>query len=172
MTVRTWAMDNLTTLIFESLLGAPPVTLATLKRASSAFNSFNYMIATTHPKLCSYFFENNIFPDDRKNFQCNAILADLPCSDHGLRNKLPQSQKKKPHVGSHHNPKEHTDLAIRSAQTQKINNISTTLPGKIHNRPNKTRMSAAMSSTHKASDHQQGLHKTKKPTRSLGKPRT
>jgi hypothetical protein len=51
------------------------------------------MIATTHPKLCSYFFENNILPDDRKNFQCNAILADLPCSDHGLRNKLPLSQK-------------------------------------------------------------------------------
>jgi hypothetical protein len=93
MTVRTWAMDNLTTLIFESLLGAPPVTLATLKRASSAFNSFNYMIATTHPKLCSYLFENNILPDDRKNFQCNAILADLPSSDHGLRNKLPRSQK-------------------------------------------------------------------------------
>jgi hypothetical protein len=69
--------------------------------------------------------------------------------------------KKIPHVGSHHNPKEHKDLAIRSAQTQKINNNPKKFPGKIHNRPNKTRMSAAMSSTHKASDHQQGLHQKK-----------
>jgi hypothetical protein len=49
-----------------------------------------------------------------------------------------------------------------NAQTQKINNISKKFPGTIHNRPNKTSMSAAMNSTHKASDHQQGLHKTKK----------
>lgn len=51
MTVSTWAMDNLTTLIFESLLGAPPVTLATLKRANSAFNSFNYIDSTSICKL-------------------------------------------------------------------------------------------------------------------------
>ncbi len=51
MTVSTWAMDSLTTLIFESLLGAPPVTLATLKRANSAFNSFNYIVSTSICKL-------------------------------------------------------------------------------------------------------------------------
>ncbi len=51
MTVSTWAMDSLTTLIFESLFGAPPVTLATLKRANSAFNSFNYIVSTSIYKL-------------------------------------------------------------------------------------------------------------------------
>jgi hypothetical protein len=51
MTVSTWAMDSLTTLIFESLLGAPPVTLATLKRANSAFNSFNYIVSKSICKL-------------------------------------------------------------------------------------------------------------------------
>lgn len=104
------------------------------------------------------------------SMQCNSCRPTL------LRlraqKQITSESKRIPHVGSHHNPKEHTDLAIRSAQTQKINNISKKVPRKIHNRSNKTRMSAAMTGTHKASDHQQGLHKTKKSTRSLGKPRT
>ena len=41
MTVSTWAIESLTTLILESLFGAPPVTLATLRAASSVFSSFN-----------------------------------------------------------------------------------------------------------------------------------
>uniref|UniRef100_A0A2P2L621 Uncharacterized protein n=1 Tax=Rhizophora mucronata TaxID=61149 RepID=A0A2P2L621_RHIMU len=41
ITVKTRAIDNLTTLILESLLGAPPVTLATRSRASSALRSFS-----------------------------------------------------------------------------------------------------------------------------------
>jgi hypothetical protein len=64
--------------------------------------------------------------------QCN------PCRPTLLRpraQKQTTSESKRiAHVGSHHNPKEHTDLANRSAQTQKINNISKKLPGKIHNR--------------------------------------
>ncbi|KAL6564136.1 hypothetical protein OROMI_015586 [Orobanche minor] len=41
MTVSTCAMDSLTTLILESLLGAPPVTLATRSNDSSDLSSFN-----------------------------------------------------------------------------------------------------------------------------------
>ncbi len=67
------------------------------------------------------------------SMQCN------PCRPTLLRpraQKQTTSESKRiAHVGSHHNPKEHTDLANRSAQTQKINNISKKLPGKIHNRP-------------------------------------
>ncbi|GIL71741.1 hypothetical protein Vretifemale_2247, partial [Volvox reticuliferus] len=40
-TVSTRAMDLRTTLIFESLLGAPPVTLATRRALSSLFRSLS-----------------------------------------------------------------------------------------------------------------------------------
>ena len=43
ITVNTWAIDSLTTLIFESLLAIPPMTLATRRRDSSPFRSFNWL---------------------------------------------------------------------------------------------------------------------------------
>lgn len=42
ITVRTWAMDKRTTLILESLLGAPPVTFATRRAASSVLSSLSW----------------------------------------------------------------------------------------------------------------------------------
>jgi hypothetical protein len=46
MTVSTCAMDRRTTLIFDSLLGAPPVTFATRRAASSVFSSLSCYYAT------------------------------------------------------------------------------------------------------------------------------
>jgi hypothetical protein len=57
------------TYIFDNLLGAPPVTLATLKRASSALSSFNCNTRTReHADMSAHQMKNYVMQKGSEHF--------------------------------------------------------------------------------------------------------